>query len=238
VTISLLKIRTPMGYQAALELQHAHGVELERSTEKIAKLILLQHTPVFTLGRKTEAQHLLCSEHDLAVRTGAEVIHVDRGGSITYHGPGQITAYLLLNLSVWNIGIHEHLDKLESAAMNALARFGITGHREPGMTGVWVGPSGSPLPREGEGLGVRGPASEKICAIGVSARRWVTYHGLSLNVDLNLQPFYEVVPCGLTKPVTSIAKLLGRPVRISEVEPALSAAFGEVYGAKVEVGMV
>jgi len=207
-----------MPYSDALALQRAQGAALEKSAEKTATLILLEHTPVFTLGRTTAQGHLLCSPQQLAARTSAEVVETDRGGSVTYHAPGQLTAYLLLNLRVWDLPIHAHLDKLEQAAIATLARFGIHGHREPGMTGVWVG--------EGK------PA--KICAIGVSARRWVTYHGLSLNVDLDLQPFYEVVPCGLAgKPVTSMAQVLGRAVAMRDVEDAMKAAFGEVYGAKV-----
>jgi lipoate-protein ligase B len=224
--ITVVKIRTPIRYNDALELQHVHGAEFENSSVKTAKLFLLQHTPVYTLGRKTEDSHLPCSEHDLGVRTGAEVLRVDRGGSVTYHGPGQMMAYLLLNLQAWGIGIHQHLDMLEAAAINLLGRFGIKGHRETGMTGVWVNPSPA-------------ATSEKICAIGVSARRWVTYHGLCLNVDLDLSPFSEIIPCGLEgKGVTSMSKTLNREVDVSDVEAAASAAFAEVYGAKTETGMV
>jgi lipoic acid synthetase len=210
-----------MRYGVALELQHAHGAPLEKSTEKTATLILLQHTPVFTLGRKTEEQHLLCSPQQLAARTGAEVIETDRGGSVTYHAPGQLTAYLLLNLRVWNMPIHEHLDKLEQVAIATLARFEIAGRREQGMTGVWVGEA----------------HAEKVCAIGVSARRWVTYHGLALNVDLDLKPFFAVVPCGLAgKGVTSMARVLGRPVAMGDVEEAMVAAFGDVYDWGLGIG--
>ncbi|MCY3023790.1 MAG: lipoyl(octanoyl) transferase LipB [Planctomycetota bacterium] len=208
-----------MRYSDALELQHRHGAALERSAARNATLLLLQHTPVFTLGRTTVREHLLCSPQELAARTGAEVIETDRGGSVTYHAPGQLTAYLLLNLQVWKLPIHEHLDKLEQVALGTLARFGISGRREQGMTGVWVGAE----------------AAEKICAIGVSARRWVTYHGLSLNVDLDLTPFYAVVPCGLAgKRVTSMARVLQRPVSMRDVENAMAAVVGAVYGAKVE----
>jgi lipoate-protein ligase B len=218
--ISLIKIRSPIRFQDALDVQHVHGAELEKSSQKLAKLIFLQHQPVFTLGRKTEKSHLLCSEHDLAVRTGAEVIRADRGGSVTYHGPGQIVAYMLLNLRIWELGIHQHLDLLEEAAIGALSQFRISGKREQGMTGIWVG-------------------GGKVCAIGVSARRWVTYHGLSLNVDLELKPFAEVIPCGLEgRDVTSMANLLGKTVDMTEVEDALASAFGRAYKAQIEVGMV
>ena len=211
--IEVLRIPQPVRYSEGLEMQRAQGAPLELSTARIAKLILLQHSPVFTLGRKTAQDHLLCSAQELAARTGAEVVETDRGGSVTYHAPGQLTAYLLLNLQAWNLTIHKHLDNLEQVAIRTIARFGIAGRREPGMTGVWVDTP---------------PA--KICAIGVSVRRWVSYHGLSLNVDLDLRPFIEVVPCGLAgKGVTSMACVLGRPVPMPAVEEALSAAFNEVY---------
>ena len=222
-SISLITLAQPMRYGEALDLQRAHGARLERDADCVATLILLQHAPVYTLGRKTQQGHLLCSPQELAGRTGAEVVETDRGGSVTYHGPGQLTAYLILNLRAWKLTIHEHLDRLEQAAVLTLGRFGIAGHREEGMTGVWV-EWGDPPDRR----------SEKICAIGVSVRKWVTYHGLSLNVDLDLKPFYEVVPCGLPgKGVTSMARVLGRPVPMNDVEAAMGAAFGEVYGAAV-----
>jgi len=221
--IELIRIRPPMRYNDALQIQHVHGAELETCTEKRAKLILLQHTPVYTLGRRTESEHLTCTENDLGARTGAEIIKTDRGGSVTYHAPGQLTAYLLLNLQNWQFGIHQHLEKLEETAINVLARFAIKGKRVQGLTGVWTGLT----------------EPEKICAIGVSARRWVTYHGLSLNVDLDLAPFSEIIPCGLHgKKVTSMAKVLERSILISDVEHAMSAAFGEVYASKIELGMV
>jgi len=223
--ITLIKIRAPMRYVDGIDLQHVHGAELEDQTAPEAKLIFLQHTPVFTLGRKTEENHLLCSEHDLAARTGADVVKSDRGGSVTFHAPGQLTAYLLLNLQTWKLGIHQHLDLLEATAIHALKEFGLDGFRVPKMTGVWLN------------TGADG-AAEKVCAIGVSAKRWVTYHGLSLNVDIDITPFKHVVPCGLAgKGVTTMARALDRIVEMSEVETKLAAAFGAVYGAKVESGM-
>ncbi|MFH0938333.1 MAG: lipoyl(octanoyl) transferase LipB [Planctomycetota bacterium] len=221
MTISVIKIRAPIRFADALQMQHSQAAELEQCSQRLAKLFLLQHTPVFTLGRKTEKAHLPRDINNLVTRTGAEIIEAHRGGSVTYHGPGQLIAYLLLNLRVWNITIHQHLDMLEAVAINTLARFGIQGRREPGMTGVWV----ENLPG----------SSEKICAIGVGARRWITYHGLSLNVELDLQPFSEIIPCGLAgKRVTSMARVLARSVSINAVETAMIATFGEVYDAKIE----
>lgn len=213
-----------MRYNDALELQHVHGAELEKNPERHARLILLQHAPVFTLGRRTDPAHMPVNEHDLAARTGAEIVKTDRAGSVTYHAPGQLTAYMLLNLQAWNLDLHRHLDMLEETAIVALKKFGVTAVREPGMTGAWVEVNGE---------------LKKICAIGVSARRWVTYHGLSLNSELDMTPFNEIVPCGLVgKGVTSLAEVLGRSVTMSDVETAVAESFGEVYGAPVELGMV
>ena len=217
-----------MRYVDAVELQRVHGAELERNEAPIGKLILLQHSPVFTLGRRTDALHVPLSENDLAARTGAEVVKSDRAGSVTYHAPGQSTAYLLLNLHTWNLNLHRHLEMLEETGIATLAKFGAMGYRVPGMTGVWAKMQASGIEEE-----------KKICAIGVSARRWVTYHGLSLNVDMDLRPFSEVIACGLVgKGVTSLAEVLGRNVDITDAETALVKSFGEVYGAKIEIGMV
>jgi lipoate-protein ligase B len=219
--ITTVKTHTLMRYEDALQLQHLHGTALEEGGSRRAKLIFLQHLPVFTLGRRTAKEHLLYDAEELGLRTGADVVEADRGGSVTYHGPGQLMAYLLLNLRAWDILIHQHLAFLEAAAIKALAPFGIQGRLENGMTGVWVdsAPQGA----------------KKICAIGVGARRWVTYHGLCLNVDLDLKPFSAIVPCGLTgKGVTTMANELGHGVEMSAVEKALAEAVGAVYGAEVE----
>ncbi len=105
MTLRLIRIRAPMRYTDALDLQRVHGAELERGGAKIGKLILLQHTPVYTLGRRTDPAHVPISEDDLAARTGAEIVKTDRAGSVTYHGPGQLTAYLLLNLQTWSLNL-------------------------------------------------------------------------------------------------------------------------------------
>lgn len=194
--LRLIRIRAPMRYADALDLQRVHGAELERGNAPVGKLIVLQHSPVFTLGRRTDPAHVPLSEDDLAARTGAEVVKTDRAGSVTYHAPGQVTAYLLLNIQAWNLNLHRHLEMLEETGITAIKKFGAAGHRVPGMTGVWTRLS----PNDDE---------KKICAIGVSARRWVTYHGLSLNVNMDLRPFSEVIACGLVgKGVTSLAEVL------------------------------
>lgn len=218
-TIQQITVREPVSFKAGLALQKQWAATLENNDTKTARLIFLQHRPVYTLGRAIAKEHLLCSEVELAARTGAEVVAADRGGSVTYHAPGQLTAYLLLNLKAWDLEIHKHLSKLESTAIEALRPFGITGSRQDGMTGVWVSQNGA--------------EPEKICAIGVSARRWVTYHGLALNVNIDLKPFFEVVPCGLSKGVTSMARILEHEVPIPDVENMLARAFAVVYAAQL-----
>jgi lipoyl(octanoyl) transferase len=223
--LEIIRLCAPVSYNTGLEIQRVHAAELERKTEPRGKLILLQHTPVYTLGRKTDASHLTGSEDDLHARTGAQVVRNDRGGSVTYHGPGQLMGYLHLNLQAWQLGIHQHLDLIEDGILRAMAALGVKGHRVAGMTGVWIGEPGA--------------EDRKVCAIGVSARRWVTYHGFCLNVDMDLAPYKEIVACGLEgKGVTTLAAALGRGVDITEVEGVMSAAFGAAYGARTEVGMV
>lgn len=217
-TLEVLRLVGPRPYGEARRLQDELAAGLSDPKLRRARLVLLEHSPVYALGRSTAGKHLLGEAAELAQRTGAEVVEADRGGSVTYHGPGQLTAYLLLNLKAWDTTIHAHLWNLEEAALRALKRFGIRGYRVEHMTGVWCDAT---------------PGPAKVCAIGAGCRRWVTYHGLGLNVDLDLAPFGEIDPCGLgRKPVTSLAKLLGRAVKISEAAAALVPAFEEVLGAE------
>lgn len=216
-TLEVLRLAGPRSYAEARRLQDELAAALGDPKHRRARLVLLEHRPVFALGRSTHGKHLLGEAAALAQRTGAEIVEADRGGSVTYHGPGQLTAYLLLNLKAWDVTIHAHLWNLEEAALRALERFGVTGYRVEHMTGVWCEAA---------------PGPAKVCAIGVGCRRWITYHGLSLNVDLDLAPFGEIDPCGLgQKPVTSLAKLLGRAVTIREAAAALVPAFEDVLGA-------
>jgi len=236
---------------AALALQMRHHAELAASPARNARLLLLEHAPVYTLGRTTKPEHLTLPPEELARQTGAEVRPADRGGSVTYHGPGQLVAYLLLNLKAWDLPIHQHLWNLEEIAIRTLGSFGLSARRVRGMTGVWV-PS-LPLPRAGGRTDIpvcrtgknayptpARPAHEanalaKIGAIGVGCRRWVTYHGLSLNVDLDLAPFKKIDPCGLGhRPVTSLVQALGRPVGIAAVREVLIAQAAKVLNATVK----
>jgi lipoate-protein ligase B len=153
-------------------------------------MLLVEHPPVITVSRRAGAgAHLLASPGVLAA-AGVEVRETDRGGDITYHGPGQQVVYAILDLNLLNLGLHEYMRTLEQAVIDTLAGFGVTGERDAGATGVWV----------------RG---EKICAMGVRVRRWVSMHGLALNVTTDLSHFGFIVPCGLVgRRVTSLHALL------------------------------
>lgn len=152
-------------------------------------LLFVEHPHVFTLGKSGRRAHLLISEEELRERQ-ARFVHIDRGGDITYHGPGQIVGYLIMDLEQHFTDIGRYLRGLEEIIIRTLAEFGIQGTREPGMTGVWVNGS-------------------KICAMGIKCSRWVTMHGFALNLTTDLSYFNHIVPCGLAgKPVCSIQQLL------------------------------
>ena len=237
--LNVTRFSRPIRFAEGLARQRAIMEELARRDRPVAELLLLEHEPVYTLGRATSPEHLLGDPESLAARSGVEVVNVDRGGSVTYHGPGQLTGYLLLNLKRFGNTIHQHLWNLEEAVIRAAAKFGIDCRRVEGMTGVWASPSHAvQAGREADlpaGPSPRDVATEmaKLCAIGVGCRRWVTYHGLGMNVDLDLSPFRMIDPCGLgRKPVTCLARLLGRTVARDEVESALVDAVVGLLKAK------
>jgi lipoyl(octanoyl) transferase len=174
-------------------------------------LLFTEHEHVYTLGKGGDANHLLASEEELS-KDGTEVFRIDRGGDITYHGPGQIVGYPILDLNLYSPDIHKYLRSLEDALMGLLKFYGIEGEREEGMTGVWV-------------------AGEKIAAIGVKVSRWVTMHGFALNVNTDLQKFERIIPCGIFhKGVTSMKRILGKELPLEEVEARLTESFAAVFG--------
>ncbi|MBX5466033.1 MAG: lipoyl(octanoyl) transferase LipB [Firmicutes bacterium] len=186
----------------------AHGVRTGRHPEV---LFLVEHPPVYTVGRgaRGSLENLLWDE---ATRRAAGIglFEVDRGGDITYHGPGQLVAYPIVDLKTRGRDLHRYLRSLEEAIIRALAAFGVTAQRLPPHTGVWV-------------------EEEKVAAIGVKASHWVTQHGLALNVCPNLAHFAGIIPCGIRdRGVTSLERLLGRPVSVEVVKPHLVAALEAV----------
>lgn len=184
-----------------------------RSSGRIADTLLLtEHDSVYTIGKSGDENHLLASKQELDT-LGVEAVAIDRGGDITYHGPGQLVGYPVLDLKNYYCDLHRYLRDLEEVVIRTLAQFGLSGRRITGYTGVWVG-------------------GEKICAIGVKSSRWVTMHGFALNISTDLSFFDHIIPCGIfDKGVTSMEAVLGIPVLMDRVAEALVGEFGTVFGA-------
>ncbi|MBC7218474.1 MAG: lipoyl(octanoyl) transferase LipB [Candidatus Caldatribacterium sp.] len=215
-------------YRVLGEVPYGEALRLQRElvAEIIAQelpgvLLLLEHPPVITLGRGAKREHLLVPEAKLRER-GVELYEIERGGDVTYHGPGQIVGYPLLNLRFWQKDVHAFLRALEEVLIEFLRVFGISGFRFPPYTGVWV---------EKEG-------PKKIAAIGVAVKQWVTYHGFALNVSPELSFFRYIVPCGIRDfGVTSLREILGRDFSGKErvsMAHLLAQKFGEVFGFAME----
>jgi len=204
-----------VAYGAGLELQ-AGLVEERRSGAIGDTLLLLEHPPVITLGVKTRGKQVnIVASPEVLAAEGVSVFETGRGGDITYHGPGQLVGYPILDLRPDRCDVHRYVRDIEEALIIALREFDIEGGRLAGRTGVWVGPDG----RE-----------EKVAAIGVRISRWITSHGFALNVGTNLEHFQLIVPCGIAdRGVTSIERLLGRAVPMNDVEDAVVRAFGRVF---------
>lgn len=193
-------------YPEAWELQKKL-VDLRADDRVEDHLLLLEHEPVITLGRKADP-----AEHICEAGRGVPTFEIERGGKATYHAPGQLVGYFILKLDGAERDLHRLLRQIEEIQIRALARFGIEAGRNPGKTGVWVG-------------------DRKISSIGVAVRRWVTYHGLGLNVSTDLAGFNSIRPCGMEAGVmTSMEALLGGPVAMDEVKAAIAAEAAAVLG--------
>lgn len=188
-----------LAYQPAWDQQLALHEQVHNGTNPAGFLMLVEHPPVVTIGRRPGAERHLLAPTDLLLSRGVEVIQTDRGGDITFHGPGQLVAYPILDLNHYRLNLHAYMRLLEEAVIATLRRYGLEGVRSQGATGVWVHDPAAASP---DGLA-------KICAMGVKLRRWITLHGLALNVTTDLAYFDLINPCGLSRPVTSMHKLLG-----------------------------
>ncbi|TXB69494.1 lipoyl(octanoyl) transferase LipB [Phaeodactylibacter luteus] len=220
-------------YAEAWELQEAllkRSVDLKMANRDKAKagaplspqqhfLLFCEHFPVYTLGKSGSPEHLLLDDKALAAE-GFEYFKINRGGDITYHGPGQIVGYPILDLDEFFTDIHKYVRYLEEAVIRTLARYGLEGGREDGFTGVWLAPA-------------NGKPKRKICAIGVHLKRWVTMHGFAFNVNTDLSHFGNIIPCGIAdedKGVTSMQAELGRELSLDEVKAILKEEIANLFG--------
>jgi lipoyl(octanoyl) transferase len=207
-----------MPYRQAWELQREtfRGVI---AGEEDDTLILVEHPHVYTFGRGADIGNFLLSDEKLR-EIDAEKFEIERGGDVTYHGPGQLVGYPILNLAHFKEDLGWYLRALEDTIILVLATYDVKGFRIPGRTGVWVGDAGG---------------EEKICAIGVHASRWCTMHGFAFNVNTNLSYFEHIVPCGISdRGVTSLEKILGRNIPMDEVMEKYVDAFSSVFHVNFE----
>ena len=208
----LLSLRGLVPYDDALALQRSIAAEVKEGAADT--VLLLEHEPVITLGRRTTDDELHLPEG-----VDVDVVETDRGGKSTYHGPGQLVCYPILDLNRHGRDLRKYVRDLEQAIIGTLERFELAGRRLEGLTGVWLT-----------------PPDRKIASIGVHASRWVTTHGYALNVDLDPAPFTDwITACGLEDArFTSIAAELGRPVSVDDVRGPAASALAEVFGLELE----
>lgn len=201
-------------FNAKVEEKRRPGADGSKTPDR---LIFVEHNHVYTLGKSGSEQNLLLDYIQLQARD-AVFYKIDRGGDITYHGPGQLVGYPIFDLEALGIGLREYIQLLEEAIIRCISRFGIEGGRLEGATGVWIEPD-------------KGARARKICAIGVRASRFVTMHGFALNVSTDLSYFNHINPCGFTdKGVTSIEKETGRKSSMEDVKRVMFDSMREVFG--------
>ncbi|MCH4828352.1 lipoyl(octanoyl) transferase [Flavobacterium covae] len=209
-------------YQESLFAEIVAQKMLKRDDSKVETdnyFLFVEHPHVYTLGKSGDLSNLLLSEKQLEEK-GATFYKINRGGDITYHGPGQIVGYPILDLENFFTDIHKYLRLLEEVIIQTLAEYGIASERSEGETGVWIG-VGTPFVR-------------KICAMGVRASRWVTMHGFALNVNADLGYFDHIIPCGIKgKAVTSLHVELGRPVDEEEVKKKILKHFNNLFNTNL-----
>jgi lipoyl(octanoyl) transferase len=217
-------LKSPLLVRRLGRVPYAEGLQIqeqlvaERQAGRIVDvLLLLEHEPVFTMGRNAQAENVLLSKDALEAK-GFQLFETGRGGDVTYHGPGQVFGYPILELPLDRRDVHRYVRDLEEVMIRACADYGITAARIAGKTGAWVG-------------------TDKIGAIGVRIARWVTSHGFALNVATDLDPFTMIVPCGIRgHGVTSLARLLGRDVDVDEVQERLSRHLADVMDLEIVAG--
>jgi len=216
-------------YQEALLAKNTQIKSVAREKEEDVKqtatehrLLFVEHSPVFTLGKNGKKEHILVSEEHLQ-SLGIEFFHINRGGDITYHGPQQIVGYPILDLDKFKTDLGWYLRNLEQVIIDTIAEYGLVGERSAGETGVWLQPNDPFMAR-------------KICAMGIKCSRWVTMHGFALNVNPDLSHFEYIVPCGIQgKTVTSLEKELGHKVDYEEVKNKIKKHFQYIFDCDLVV---
>lgn len=206
---------------AVRALETAGNGELP-AAQTVHHLLLLEHLPVYTLGKSGHEEHVLISQEKM-LQEGIQYFKTNRGGDITFHGPGQLVGYPVIDLEKFYTDIGKYLRNLEEVIIRTLAVYGLRGDRSPGETGVWLEP------------GVKGK-ERKICAMGVRCSRWITMHGFAFNVNTDLAYFDNIIPCGIrNKQVTSLQKELGQLISLPEVKQHVQEAFEEVFNVRLRL---
>jgi lipoyl(octanoyl) transferase len=220
-----------MGYQEAWDYQESllkENVRIKTEARERGdgivdtehRLLFVEHPPVYTLGKSGHMENVLLNDQAIEER-GAMFFKTNRGGDVTFHGPGQLVGYPILDLEKFRTDLGWYLRSLEEAGIQVLAEYGINGDRSAGETGIWIEP------------GVKG-RERKICAMGVRCSRWITMHGFALNVSTDLSWFGNIIPCGIVdKQVTSLEKELGRAIDMEEVKGLWKKKFERVFGARI-----
>ena len=211
INISDLK---KIGYEKALNYQlklNRKAIATRGTDNDPVELLLLEHQPpVITIGRRGSDSDILLAK-PLIEKMGIEIFESSRGGEVTYHGPGQLVGYCIMNLDRPGRSVRQHIQNLEEIIIQVLKKYNIDAHRSEGYTGVWI-------------------ANEKIAAIGVAVEKWCTYHGFALNVNTNMEHFNLIVPCGIRdKGVISMQKILGKEISIEQIKKEIAELFKSVY---------
>lgn len=216
--LGIKRYKETWDYQEALLQQNIQAKRSGLPTSQ--RLIFVEHPPVYTLGKSGKEAHLLINEQQRTEK-GVEYFHINRGGDITFHGPGQLVGYPILDLETFKTDLGWYLRSLEEVIILTLEDYYIQGSRSRGETGVWIEPD------------VPGKA-RKICAMGIRCSRWITMHGFALNVNTDLNYFNDIIPCGIVnKKVTSLQEELGYQVSLEEVKEKVKLYFEQVFDAVV-----
>lgn len=203
-------------FREKLEIKSWNKLNPDQTQSIGHHVLFVEHPPVYTLGKSGDASHLLIDEEEQK-RLGVSFFHINRGGDITFHGPGQLVVYPILDLEQMKTDIHWYMRQLEEAVIRTIGHFGVKGDRYPGFTGVWLAPEISAQAR-------------KICAMGVRTSRWVTMHGLALNNTTDLTFFDRMIPCGIKdKQVTSLQKELGEAPDMTTLKSIFKQNFADVF---------